>query len=158
MDGMSQTQRARPTGALTPAVLLRLITLSILIAVLGTLAAHHSDSAPAAQAAIAAQSAIAAESAVLGDTLQLAVSVPAAAEHVVQSAGDWSMASAVTGCVALGLCCVLGLALAKRATAPRQAAQLAPLERLIWPAVSFWKFDSADQARPSLTVLSISRT
>lgn len=125
--------------------MVRLVTLALVVGVFGALAAHHSNDSPVSTA-IGTQAAIAP----LADSPAAVVAVTA----MGSTDTAWLVAA---GCGALALCCVLGLAIAKRAspqdrpplasrdlaprsTSPRSATLVAPI------------------ARPSLLDLSISRT
>lgn len=144
MNPMSRSHHARLPQAFT-SVLLRLVTLTLLIGVFGALAAHHSDGAPA-DPANSATSAVAAtgpqSDSPIGETA------------TTTSDTSWLVAA---GCAALALCCVLGLALAKRATRqdPPPLVSTSPSPRSVSPRTPS---TVAPVAPPSLLDLSISRT
>jgi hypothetical protein len=144
MNTMSPSRRARLPQAFTP-VLLRLVTLALLVGVFGALAVHHSDSATADAPTVA--TAMVATAGTLPD--------PVGAEAAtITSDPSWLVAA---GCAALALCCVLGLAIAKR-VAQRDRPPLtsaAPAPRSVSPLTPAI---AAPMARPSLLDLSISRT
>jgi len=141
MNPMSPSRRARLPRAITP-VLLRLVTLALLVGVFGTLAVHHSDGTPADSPTVAT-----AISGALPDSL------PGEAATAT-SDPSWLVAA---GCAALALCCVLGLAIAKRAARQDRPplTSVTPAPRTVSPRTPSIV---APVARPSLLDLSISRT
>jgi len=144
MNTMSPSRRARLPQAFTP-VLLRLVTLALLVGVFGALAVHHSDSAAADASTVATVAVTPA------DTLPESL---AAETATTTSDPSWLVAA---GCAALALCCVLGLAIAKR-VAQRDRPPLtsaAPARRTV---TALTPSIAAPIARPSLLDLSISRT
>jgi hypothetical protein len=141
---MSLPVRARLPQAFTP-VLRRLVTIALLIGVFGALVVHHSDDA-SADGATAAITAVAATGPLSdSSTGQTATAI---------SDKLWLVAA---GCAALGLCCVLGLAIAKRPAqeGPERVVPLSLAPRSVSPQEPSVV---ALLARPSLLHLSISRT
>jgi hypothetical protein len=128
---------------------MRLLTIALTLAMVGTLAAHHSDAEPVGSSGVLVE--------LDSSTYPGAVSAVPPATVVSPSENGWALL-AVSGCAALALCCVLGLALSIRSRHTRRVDQAGTLVRSVWVSVVRWRPDAASALRPSLDTLSISRT
>jgi len=124
---------------------LRVLTLALMLLVFGTLAAHHVD----------------ADSIGTTGAETAAVATTAGADVVVHlevpAAGDGWVITILSGCAAVGLCGVLGLALVRRSAAgrPRRPGSSG---RIVGATPFLPVLLARASARPSLLVLSVSRT
>jgi len=132
-----------------PARLVPLFVMVLVAAILGALALHHADSVEAVSAVSPTAATVVASSDASGT---------AVAETFAHESADGWIALAISGCVALGLCCVIGLALAVRSANTRRDDSSGTLIRTVLSSMARWDAGSAIAARPSLDSLSISRT
>jgi len=128
---------------------LRVLTLALMLLVFGTLAAHHVDAdsigTTGAETAAVATTA--------GADVVVHLEVPAAGV----AAGDGWVITILSGCAAVGLCGVLGLALVRRSAAgrPRRPGSTG---RIVGATPFLPVLLARASARPSLLLLSVSRT
>lgn len=132
---------------------LRVLTLALMLLVFGTLAAHHADAdsigTTGAETAAVATTA--------GADVVVHLEVPAAGVAAGVAAGDGWVITILSGCAAMGLCGVLGLALVRRSAAgrPRRPGSTG---RIVGATPFLPVLLARASARPSLLLLSVSRT
>lgn len=135
-----------------PAALMRLVTIvvALLLVVLGVLAAHHAQTAPGETGHPVLTELATAHQPIAADPGAGPADV--SAEHIAMGLA--------TGCIVLIICCALGLAMlaarAWRAELFRRLGSVAQLLHAVIIAVT--SAPRGGGARPSLIVLSISRT
>jgi hypothetical protein len=154
MGIMTFERRPRWGRAWSPAALVQLLTMVLMVAVFGTLAVHHSASddtvANVSSSATAPAGAAALPASVIADDALTA--------SALQADADGWLGVLVSGCAALGLICVLGLALFRRSGSAHRVDDPGSLVRTPWRSPRRWESRVALAVRPSLDVLSISRT
>lgn len=152
MYPVTPTPTLRVTAAPRPAALMRLVTIviALLLVALGVLAAHHAQTAQGESG-----------HPVLTEltTAHQPIAEPDAGVFEISAVEQLALGLAA-GCIALIVCCALGLALlaarAWRAELSRRLGSAAQLARAI--AIAAMPALLGAGARPSLIVLSISRT
>jgi hypothetical protein len=140
--------------AWTPAALVQLLTMVLMVAVFGSLAVHHS----ASDETVAPVLSIVAAFGEVPEPEAPGLSGAEIATSAVQTSDDGWLGVLVSGCAALGLICVLGLALFRRAGSAHRVDSPGTLVRTPWLCFRRWESRVALAVRPSLDVLSISRT
>lgn len=135
--------------ALHPTRLVQLVVVVLVVAIMGALALQHSDAAGSGDVRSVAAGAVLAS--------DRTVDAPSAASLADVSDDSW-IALAISGCVALALCCVVGLALSARPATGRRDDSAGTVVRTVWAPVARWDSGSVLATRPSLDSLSISRT